>query len=76
MDMRKAPNGSSLSFTGRLWQFDDAAAIRRSDKTMQKNVEMLPKKPIGSLHLEFKKCGRPNCRCTRDLLHGPYFLLP
>lgn len=43
MDMRKAPNGSSLSFTGRLWQFDDAAAIRRSDKTMQKNVEMLPK---------------------------------
>ena len=28
--------------------------------------------PIGSLHLEFKKCGRPNCRCGRALLHGPY----
>ena len=39
---------------------------------MQKNVEPLPKKPVGSLHLEFKKCGRPNCRCRSGLLHGPY----
>lgn len=34
---------------------------------------MLPKTPIGSLHLEFKSCGRLNCRCRRGLLHGPYF---
>jgi Family of unknown function (DUF6788) len=27
---------------------------------------------VGSLHLEFKRCGRPRCRCRRGLLHGPY----
>jgi hypothetical protein len=27
---------------------------------------------IGSLHLEFKKCGKPNCRCTKGFPHGPY----
>jgi|SRR6476646_10716418 Family of unknown function (DUF6788) len=27
---------------------------------------------IGSLHLEFKKCGKPMCCCRRGLLHGPY----
>ncbi len=27
---------------------------------------------VGSLHLEFKGCGRPSCRCRRGLLHGPY----
>jgi hypothetical protein len=34
--------------------------------------ETLPKIAIGSLHLEFKRCGRPNCRCGRGLVHGPY----
>jgi hypothetical protein len=37
-----------------------------------KNDETLPKTAVGSLHLEFKKCGRANCRCQRGLLHGPY----
>jgi hypothetical protein len=32
----------------------------------------LPKVAIGSLHLEFKRCGRANCRCQQGLLHGPY----
>ena len=27
---------------------------------------------IGSIHLEFKRCGKPTCRCGRGLLHGPY----
>lgn len=26
----------------------------------------------GSLHLERRRCGRPNCRCTHGQLHGPY----
>jgi Family of unknown function (DUF6788) len=30
----------------------------------------LPK--TGSLHLEFKRCGRPSCRCRHGLMHGPY----
>ncbi|MGO8842723.1 MAG: DUF6788 family protein [Methyloceanibacter sp.] len=34
--------------------------------------EALPKMAVGSLHLEFKRCGRPQCRCRRGLLHGPY----
>ena len=35
--------------------------------------ETLPKNPgIGSLHLEFKRCGKPNCRCSHGLSHGPY----
>jgi hypothetical protein len=38
----------------------------------QKSESSVPKMPVGSLHLEFKRCGRPNCRCRRGLLHGPY----
>ena len=29
----------------------------------------------GSLHLEWKKCGRAPCRCTDGFLHGPYIYL-
>ena len=33
----------------------------------------LPKnRSPGSLHLEWKRCGRPCCRCNEGLLHGPY----
>ena len=35
--------------------------------------ETLPKNVgIGSLHLEFKRCGKPTCRCFQGLFHGPY----
>ena len=38
--------------------------------------EKLPKTPaIGSVHLEFKRCGKPTCRCCQGLLHGPYAYL-
>lgn len=40
---------------------------------MTDHVRSLPKMLTGSLHLEFKKCGRSNCRCQRGALHGPYF---
>jgi hypothetical protein len=36
--------------------------------------EPLPKMAVGSLHLEFRRCGRPNCRGRRGLLHGPYLV--
>ena len=29
----------------------------------------------GTLHLEWKTCGRASCRCTQGLLHGPYIYL-
>lgn len=35
-------------------------------------AKTLPKIAAGSLHIEFKRCGRPNCRCRLGLLHGPY----
>ena len=34
----------------------------------------LPKMTLGSLHLEYKRCGRPNCRCRVGFLHGPYLV--
>lgn len=51
---------------------DTFNALERERHEKAKNANLLPKKPVGSLHLEFKKCGRPNCRCGRGLLHGPY----
>jgi hypothetical protein len=27
----------------------------------------------GSVHLEWKACGRGNCRCRLGHLHGPYY---
>ena len=27
----------------------------------------------GSLHLEWKRCGKPACRCNLGVLHGPYW---
>jgi hypothetical protein len=28
----------------------------------------------GSLHVEWRRCGKPRCRCTRGTLHGPYWV--
>jgi len=28
----------------------------------------------GSLHLEWRRCGKPTCRCTCGHLHGPYLV--
>ncbi len=37
--------------------------------------DLLPKTgPLpGSLQVEWKRCGRPGCRCARGQLHGPYW---
>jgi hypothetical protein len=34
---------------------------------------LLPK--IGSLQAEWRRCGKPRCRCTSGTLHGPYWYL-
>lgn len=36
---------------------------------------LLPKVTGGSVHMEWKKCGKESCRCTSGALHGPYFTL-
>jgi hypothetical protein len=28
----------------------------------------------GSLHREWRRCGKANCRCSRGHLHGPYWV--
>src|SRR5437867_1258388 len=37
--------------------------------------DLLPKTtPLpGTLRAEWKRCGKPNCRCTSGALHGPYW---
>jgi hypothetical protein len=27
----------------------------------------------GAVCAQFKRCGKPNCRCSRGELHGPYY---
>jgi hypothetical protein len=35
-------------------------------------VESLPKTLPGVVCQQWVRCGRPNCRCARGELHGPY----
>jgi hypothetical protein len=52
----------------------DKTLLRERNSTNEigpKTGKVLPKM-AGSLHLEFKRCGRPQCRCQRGSLHGPY----
>ena len=43
----------------------------------QKSVQMSPKTAVtpqpGSVQAEYKRCGKPACRCARGDLHGPYY---
>ena len=44
--------------------------------TMNRKTEnLLPEIGLlkGSLHVETKRCGKPNCRCVRGYCHGPFF---
>jgi hypothetical protein len=38
-----------------------------------KPPEPLPKSLPGAVCAQWKRCGRRSCRCSRGLLHGPYF---
>jgi hypothetical protein len=35
-------------------------------------VELLPKSLPGAICAQWVRCSRPNCRCARGSLHGPY----
>lgn len=37
------------------------------------SVETLPKTLPGVVCAQWRKCGKPGCRCARGDLHGPYF---
>jgi hypothetical protein len=38
-----------------------------------KTEKTLPKILCGTVHREFKKCGKSNCKCARGELHGAYY---
>jgi hypothetical protein len=40
---------------------------------MAKSPRTLPKTLPGAVCAEWKKCGKPTCRCARGKLHGPYY---
>jgi hypothetical protein len=52
--------------------FNPLGPLGREQREEPKSDDALPKRAIGSVHLEFKRCGRPNCRCRFGLFHGPY----
>ena len=39
-----------------------------------KSAHLLPKAIKGSIQLQWKRCGRKNCRCSEGYLHGPYIV--
>ena len=41
--------------------------------TENKSEKPLPKMLPGAVCAQMVKCGKPNCKCTRGELHGPYF---
>ena len=42
---------------------------------MSETGRVLPKigRAPGTLRAEFRRCGKPSCRCRRGELHGPYY---
>lgn len=57
----------------------DVAAIENGSGVLRAETGMrdpLPKTNDGrgSVHVEFRRCGKANCRCSRGLPHGPYYV--
>ncbi|HMS41114.1 MAG TPA: hypothetical protein PKE69_12865 [Pyrinomonadaceae bacterium] len=38
-----------------------------------KTEKMLPKTMDGTVHAQFVRCGKKNCKCVKGELHGAYF---
>jgi len=38
-----------------------------------KRAKTLPKTLPGAVCVQWVRCGKPNCRCARGELHGPYY---
>lgn len=37
------------------------------------NADAQTEQPKGAICAQWKRCGRPNCRCASGQLHGPYY---
>lgn len=38
-----------------------------------KTQKVLPKTMPGTVHEQYVRCGKPNCKCSRGELHGAYY---
>jgi hypothetical protein len=69
---RRSSRGGLRSWQEVITTFNPLGPLGREQREEPKSDDALPKRAIGSVHLEFKRCGRPNCRCRFGLFHGPY----
>jgi hypothetical protein len=53
----------------------DAMSKPKQERAKTKIQNSLPKiEPLpGAVCVQWKRCGKPNCRCARGELHGAYF---
>lgn len=42
-------------------------------KNESENENLLPKMLPGTVHEQFVRCGKQNCKCARGELHGAYY---
>lgn len=49
--------------------------VNQGPRSAREKDQVLPKMAHGrgSLHAEWKRCGKRACRCARGALHGPYW---
>jgi len=53
---------------------DNQAIKRMAEQPIQNKLpDPLPKILPGTVHEQWVRCGRSNCRCADGQLHGPYF---
>lgn len=53
----------------------EAFRLLRECETLLKDLARPGPMMAGSFYEMYKQCGRPDCRCTRGDLHGPYPVL-
>jgi hypothetical protein len=46
---------------------------RERDVMKTKTQKVLPKTMPGTVHAQYIRCGKPNCKCVRGELHGAYY---
>src|SRR5271166_5872268 len=47
----------------------NAKPLDKTDILRLLDSKLLP----GALCVQYRRCGKPNCRCARGKLHGPYY---
>ena len=70
MRTREASSPQSWGINSVLSVLYARAGIDTTPNINPSSIEPLP----GALVQDFKKCGRPGCKCARGELHGPYLV--